>query len=99
MLSSICTHNSVVLYWDLPENFSDESTFSVKFLDRTEITEKCHIKIENLIENTEYGFDVYMGGEKIGTLICKTQPKKHRIDITMLLFLLKAGDKIEYNNL
>jgi len=83
MLSGVCAHNSVMLYWDLPENYSSENTFIIKFDNKTLTAKKCHINIENLAESTVYTFEVYMDNEKIGVFTCKTQQKKHRIDITM----------------
>lgn len=82
MLASVCTYNSVMLYWDLPEKFKEGNIFSVRFSDEILTTHKCHINIENLNEDTEYTFYVYMGSEEIGILTCKTQRKKRMIDIT-----------------
>lgn len=64
MLSSICTHNSVMLYWDLPEHFEVGNVFRVEFSAKTFTTKKCHINIEELSDDTEYTFSVYMNSEK-----------------------------------
>lgn len=79
MLSSICTHNSITVFWDLPENYKKGDTYSV-ICNGEEIqkTEKTHIIIKDLEQDCRYNISV--GG--VGEIICKTQKEKRRIDIT-----------------
>lgn len=88
MLESIVMSNSVVLYWDLPENYEKGDVYIVKMAEK-EIarTEKCHFEVNDLSEEKKYDFSVLMtdkdGNEtKIGDISCETEAPKKRIDIS-----------------
>lgn len=88
MLNKVLMPDSVILYWDLPENYEKGNTYNV-YLNSKVIgkTEKCHFKVKNLIPETEYAFKVEMEDDsgnysEIGEFLVKTLKEKRRIDIT-----------------
>lgn len=87
MINSICLENEITLYWDLPVNFEKGDTFSVVFDGKEEnIGEKTHVNIKNLESDSEYCFQVFYikceAKSEIGKIVCKTDIKRHRIDVT-----------------
>lgn len=90
MVKNICFATEVVLYWDLPEKFTDGNKYRVSLNGKViGETDKCHYKVCNLVPTTEYRFSVDMIGETscaIGGIICTTDAEKERIDITKAPF-------------
>lgn len=88
MFSKVLMPNSVVLYWDLPENYEAGDNYIVyKNGEIAGETEKCHFEVEKLSPETEYSFKVVMkknNGEptEIGETTSKTLKEKRRIDIS-----------------
>ena len=86
MINAICNAKTVVLYWDLPQNYHEGNVYKISLNNKTIAeTKKCHIKIDNLTPSTEYEFSVDMSGETscfIGSFICATNAQKEMIDIT-----------------
>lgn len=86
MIKGICSPDSVVLYWDLPENYEVGNSYAVS-MNGAEIgkTEKCHFKVADLSPATEYSFSVEMAGNtacKIGDGVFATEKKRIVIDVT-----------------
>ena len=86
MFNSICSSDSVVLYWDLPENYETGNRYVIT-MDGEKIgeTEKCHYKVKSLLPEREYSFAVKMVGNtdcEIGIIVCNTEKVRTRIDIT-----------------
>lgn len=80
-----CTNfaNSVMLYWDLPENFENGNKYAVQMNgELLGETEKCHFRAENLLPATQYLFTVEMGQQLVGEIVVVTEAEKERIDIT-----------------
>lgn len=88
MLKNVSMSGSVILYWDLPENYEKGSFYVISSGSKTVgKTEKCHFEIKELSPEQEYNFTVNMeniNGEKtiIGEISCQTLKEKRRIDIT-----------------
>ena len=88
MLNKVLMPNSVILYWDLPENYEKGNTYIV--YTNGEVvgkTEKCHFEAKKLSPESEYKFNVIMeknGGEQteIGEITAKTLKEKRKIDIS-----------------
>lgn len=86
MLKSICHADSIVIYWDLPDNYVEGNTYTVT-MNGAEIgkTAKCHLSVEELAPETEYVFAVEMAGEtfcKIGEEKFSTESVRKFIDVT-----------------
>lgn len=86
MLRSICHADSIVVYWDLPDNFAEGNTYTVT-MNGAEIgkTAKCHLRVDNLTPETEYAFGVEMTGEttcRIGEDKFTTEAVRKVIDVT-----------------
>lgn len=88
MYNYLSFSNSIVLYWDLPDNYKKGNTYTVlQNGNKVGETESCHLKITDLQPNTEYTYSIamYENGkcvENIGEIICKTEPVRNRIDVT-----------------
>ncbi len=88
MLNKVLMPNSVILYWDLPENYEKGNTYIICLNDDViGRTEKCHFEALNLYSESEYKFNVKMesqSGEQteIGELFAKALKEKRRIDIS-----------------
>lgn len=88
MLNKVIMPKSVILYWDLPDNYKPGNIYIV-YLNGEVVgkTEKCHFESEGLSPETEYNLDVVMqdkDGERteIGKLVAKTLKEKRKIDVT-----------------
>lgn len=88
MLNKVIMPKSVILYWDLPDNYKPGNTYIV-YLNGEVVgkTEKCHFESEGLSPETEYNLDVVMqdkDGERteIGKIVAKTLKNKRKIDVT-----------------
>lgn len=88
MLYNIPAENTVMLYWDLPENFKKGNRYRI-MSENSAVgeTEKCHFKVTNLSEKQRCHFSVFMVDdreyeEKIGEVVCETEKTKKKIDIT-----------------
>jgi polygalacturonase len=86
MLNSICFYNKVVLYWDLPESYTEGNKYVITTDGKTiGETKKCHFEVQDLKPESNYEFLVEMVGENsctVGKLVCVTQMEKEKIDIT-----------------
>lgn len=86
MIKGICSADSVVLYWDLPENYVKGNKYVVTVDGREYAkTEKCHYKVSGLDSEKTYSFRVEMIGETncgIGEDSFTTEAVKNRIDVT-----------------
>lgn len=85
MLNYISKQKAIVLYWDMPESYSQGDRFEI-LLDGRVIgqTEKCHFEAESLCENSEYEFSVFMNGKdttELGSIFCRTQPSRNCINV------------------
>ena len=88
MLNKVLMPNSVILYWDLPENYEKGNTYIV--YTNGEVvgeTEKCHFEVEKLSPETECAFNVVMKNRSdelivIGEITTKTLKNKRRIDVS-----------------
>lgn len=86
MMNVIPFSKTIVLYWDLPEDYERGNEFKV-LLNGSHIgtTDKCHIEINELTPETEYTLSVEMTGAssyELGTIACTTEAEKRRIDIS-----------------
>lgn len=86
MIRSISAADSVVLYWDLPENYEKGNRYVIS-MDGKNIgeTEKCHYKVTQLEAEKTYNFEVVMTGVSdsvVGQSAVTTEAVKVRIDIT-----------------
>ena len=100
MINAICNAKTIVLYWDLPQNYQDDNEYKIYLNNKTVAeTKKCHIKIDNLTPDTEYEFSVEMTGQTschLGNFICRTNTEKEIIDITKAPYNA-VGDGVTLN--
>ena len=70
MLNYIRNTNSVVLYWDLPENYKKGDLYEVVLGDIVlGETSKCHFNIKELSKETQYDFSVYLKKENKNIIV------------------------------
>ena len=61
MLNNISTSDSIVLYWDLPENYEKDNFYTISENGITLAkTEKCHLEIDGLLPDTDYRYHIDM---------------------------------------
>ncbi len=86
MINFICSSDTVVLYWDLPDTFEKGNRYVISMNgEEIEETEKCHFRVSELTPETSYAFKVAMVGESeflIGEAIITTEAVKTVIDVT-----------------
>lgn len=87
MIASVSYSHSVVLYWDLPDEYQKGDIFKVTASGKTLAeTEACHVEIRGLLPKTEYNFELSLcksGAEHpIDSLLCTTECVRTVIDVT-----------------
>ena len=87
MFNYVINENSVILYWDLPENYEEGDFYEIISGDIVlGKTSKCHFEICGLFEETDYTFSVQMvkakEKTKVGEATIKTLKAKRKLDIT-----------------
>jgi len=88
VLKTIINANSVILYWDLPENYEKGDIYEISLSGKVLLkTEKCHCEIKNLSPENEYCFSVCMVNKlqertSVGETTVNTLKEKRKLDIT-----------------
>ena len=92
-MRSIPEENAVIVYWDLPEGFTDGEEYSIIIDGKKYNTSKCYLRIVGLSPDTEYAVKWNYNGAA-EEIFVKTLPVRKRINV---LDFGAVGDGVTLN--